>query len=179
MMRPRPQEVKQAAYDLLHKVKLAAVLRGLNDRGVATVTGGPWSTRTIRDMLLRLLWSASRSAPGSWWRPPGRASSARPTQDQLRDLLTDPSRRTSKGGNLPKWLVSCFAECGVCHTQLKVGGAGRGRSPAYVGSVCGHVRRQAQAVDDLISDLIIARLGEPDVADLPGPPLPWWSMVRP
>ena len=69
--------------------------------------------------------------------------------------------------------MSCFAECGVCHTQLKVGGAGRGRSPAYVGSRCGHVRRQAKAVDDLITDLILARLEEDDAADLlrPAPAL--------
>jgi DNA invertase Pin-like site-specific DNA recombinase len=164
------QEVKQAAYDLLHKVKLAAVLRGLNDRGVATVTGGPWSTRTIRDMLLSAAVVGKQVRAGERVEAPWEGILTQATQDQLRDLLTDPSRRTNKGGNLPKWLVSCFAECGVCHTQLKVGGAGRGRSPAYVGSVCGHVRRQAQAVDDLISDLIIARLGEPDAADLLRPP---------
>ena len=46
-------ELRQAAYDLLHGVSLAAVLRGLQARGVAEVTGAPWSTRTIRDMLLK------------------------------------------------------------------------------------------------------------------------------
>ena len=46
-------ELRQAAFDLLHGVSLAAVQRGLIARGVATVTGAPWSTRTIRDMLLK------------------------------------------------------------------------------------------------------------------------------
>jgi site-specific DNA recombinase len=166
-------ELRQAAYDLLHGVSLAAVERGLLARGVLTVTGAPWSTRTIRDMLLKAAVVGQQVRAGELVEAPWEAIISLATQAQLRDLLTDPDRRTNKGGNLPKWLVSCFAECGVCHTQLKVGGAGRGRSPAYVGSRCGHVRRAAQPVDDLIADLIIARLEEPDAADLlrPAPAL--------
>jgi site-specific DNA recombinase len=163
-------EIRQAAYDLLHKVKLAAVLRGLNDRGVTTVTGAAWSTRTIRDMLLKAAVVGKQVRAGELVEAPWEGILDQATQDQLRDLLTDPERRTNKGGNEPKWLVSCFAECGVCHQQVKVGGAGRGRSPAYVGSACGHVRRTAKAVDELITDLVLARLEEPDAADLLKPP---------
>jgi DNA invertase Pin-like site-specific DNA recombinase len=163
-------ELRQAAFDLLHGVSLAAVERGLIARGVATVTGGPWSTRTIRDMLLTAAVVGQQVRAGERVDAPWEAIISQPDQDRLRDLLTDPSRRTHNGGNEPRWLVSCFAQCGICQGQLKVGGAGRGRSPAYVGSTCGHVRRQAKAVDDLISDLIIARLEEPDAADLLKPP---------
>jgi site-specific DNA recombinase len=164
------REVRQAAHDLLHQVKLAAVLRGLNDRGVPTVTGAPWSTRTIRDMLLKAAVVGKQVRAGVLVEAPWEGILTEDTQNQLRDLLTDPDRRTNKGGNEPKWLVSCFAECGVCHQQVKVGGAGRGRSPAYVGSACGHVRRTARAVDELITDLVLARLEEPDAADLLKPP---------
>lgn len=164
------QEVRQAAFDLLHGVSLAAVLRGLIGRGVVTVTGGPWSTRTIRDMLLSAAVVGKQVRAGERVEAPWEGILDDPTQDQLRDLLTDPARRTNKGGNLPKWLVSCFAECGVCGAELTVGGAGRGRSPAYVGRTCGHVRRNAPALDALITDLILARLELPDAADLLLPP---------
>ena len=164
------QEVRQAAFDLLHGVSLAAVLRGLIGRGVVTVTGAQWSTRTIRDMLLSAAVVGKQIRAGEPVEAPWEGILDQPTQDQLRDLLTDPARRTNKGGNLPKWLVSCFAQCGVCGAELTVGGAGRGRSPAYVGRTCGHVRRNAEALDSLISDLIIARLEEPDAADLLQPP---------
>ena len=46
----------------------------------------------------------------------------------------------------------------MCHKQLKVGGAGRGRSPAYVGAECGHVRRRAEDVDRLVGRLVVAWL---------------------
>ena len=166
-------EIRQAAFDLLHQVSLASVLRGLQARGVPTVTGAPWSTRTIRDMLLKAAVAGQQVRAGELVEAPWEPILDLPTQAQLRDLLTDPDRRTHQGGNEPRWLVSCFAECGICHTQLKVGGAGRGRSPAYVGSVCGHIRRKAQAVDELITDLILARLEEDDAADLlkPAPAL--------
>jgi site-specific DNA recombinase len=163
-------ELRQAAHDLLHGVSLAAVLRGLKARGVATVTGAPWSSRTIRDMLLKAAVVGKQVRAGELVEAPWEPILSQATQDQLRDLLTDPARRTTNGGNLPKWLVSCFARCGVCQGELVVGGAGRGRSPAYVGRSCGHVRRKAQAVDELITDLILARLEEPDAADLLKPP---------
>ena len=166
-------ELRQAAFDLLHGVSLAAVLRGLTGRGVLTVTGAPWSTRTVRDMLLKAAVVGRQVRAGELVEAPWEAILDQPTQDRLRDLLTDPARRTANGGNLPRWLLSCFAECGVCHTPLKVGGAGRGRSAAYVGSVCGHVRRNAAQVDALITDLVLARLEMDDTADLlrPAPAL--------
>jgi site-specific DNA recombinase len=159
--------ILRAAHDLLHAVTLAAVLRWIRDEsGVPTVTGAPWSTRTIRDMLLKAAVTGQQVRAGQRVDAPWDAILDTPTQDRLRELLTDPARRTNKGGNEPRWLVSLFGECGVCHKPVKVGGAGRGRSPAYVGAECGHVRRTAPAVDALIGDLIVARLEEDDAADL-------------
>ena len=82
------------------------------------------------------------------------------TWERLGDLLRDPARRTnnSRRGTEPRWLVSVFARCGVCGGQLRVGGAGRGRGPAYVGAECGHLRRDAAMVDDLIGELVIGWL---------------------
>ena len=87
----------------------------------------------------------------------------------LKAKLADPARRTTTA-NEPRWLVSMFATCGVCGGLLSVGGAGRGRPPAYVGRDCGHVRREAAKVDDCIEALVIARLERDDMAGLLRPP---------
>ena len=84
------------------------------------------------------------------------------TWQALRDKLRDPKRRTTTA-NAPRWLVLCFATCGVCGRVLTVGGAGRTakgtkRLPAYVGKVCGHVRRSAVAVDHLVAEAVIGWL---------------------
>ena len=127
------QEVRQAAFDLLHGVSLAAVLRGLIGRGVVTVTGGPWSTRTIRDMLLSAAVVGQQVRAGELVEAPWEGILDQPTQDQLRDLLTDPARRTNKGGQPAQVAGVLFRGVRGLPHPPKVGGAGRGRSPAYVG----------------------------------------------
>ena len=131
----------------------------------------PWRPRHPRASP-RL--GASRT-PARWSMPPGPRFWRRERWTRLRDMLTDPSRRTTTA-NEPRWLVSGFATCGVCGKPLKVGGSGRGRGPAYVGTDCGHMRRAAGSsdnltsdpagVDDLIAQLVVARLSRPDAGDL-------------
>ena len=169
--------IVQAAADILDRdISLKAITRDLRDRRVPTVTGAQWNTRTLRDVLLKPAVAGQASYRGELRPAPWPAILERDVQDRLRDKLTDPARRTNKSrANEPRWLVSVFATCGVCARHVKVGGAGRGRGPAYVGAECGHVRRAAgtgsldgdpAGVDDLIAQLAVARLSQPDAADL-------------
>jgi site-specific DNA recombinase len=176
--------IRRVAKDLLRNVSVAAVTRWLREHRVPTVTadrGTEWSTSAVRDMVLKpavagLMWRCTdrthgRHHPDSelvaapWPAILDRAEVWEP----LRRKLTDPARRTTTA-NEPRWLVSLFATCGICGKPLSVGGAGKGRGPAYVGKVCGHVRRDAAAVDDHITALVLGRLGKPDVADILLPP---------
>jgi len=157
--------IENAARDLLARVSLKAVTRDLRDRGVPTVTGSAWTTSSVRDMLLKAAVAGLARRGGELVPAPWPAILDRATWDRLHELLKDPNRRTTKA-NEPRWLVSGFATCGICGGILKVGGAGRGRSAAYVGSECGHVRRTAAKVDELVTDLVLARLEEDDAADL-------------
>ncbi len=158
--------IRQAAADLLRKISLKAVTRDLRENHVPTVTGTEWNTRTLRDVLLKPT-VAGLTPKG---RPPARGQEDtrplvpaswepildRATWDRLADLLRDPARRTTtRRGTEPRWLVSVFATCGVCGGTLKVGGAGRGRGPAYVGTECGHIRRDAAKVDHLVGEVVI------------------------
>jgi site-specific DNA recombinase len=158
--------IRKAAADVLGGTSLKAVTRDLRERaasgepGTATVTGTPWQTRSLRGVLTSGAVAGKAVRKGQIlgdapWEP----ILDEPTWTRLRTLFADETRRTNRGsGNEPKWLLSLFAECGVCHKRLTVGGAGEGRSPAYVGKECGHVRRTAKDVDNLISEAVVAWL---------------------
>lgn len=157
--------IKAAAAAVLAGDSLNAIVADLRARaaagepGTATVTGTPWQTRSLRGVLTNGAVAGKAVRKGViLGDAPWPAILDEPTWTRLRELFADEARRTNKGGNQPKWLLSLFAECSVCHKKLTVGGAGRRRSPAYVGKECGHVRRAAVPVDDLISELIIAWL---------------------
>jgi hypothetical protein len=165
-------ELRQAAERLLAGTSLKWCAQDLRDREVATRTGARWSAGSLRDALLKpsvagLIGNGRGELvdapwphiiePDEWYR--------------LRALLTDPSRRTNADrSNEPRWLVSVFARCGVCGKLLRVGGAGRGRGPAYVGQECGHVRRDAAKVDAVVEATVLGLLEQPAVLERLRPP---------
>jgi DNA invertase Pin-like site-specific DNA recombinase len=171
--------ITAAAGDILDRgISLKAIARDLRERGVGTVTGtAAWSAKTLREVLLKPavagLAVARERDPGTGERRPVELRPApwpaileRDVWERLRDTLTDPSRRTNAArANEPRWLVSGFATCGVCRGPLRVAG-GRDRAPAYVGKECCHVRRTAAHVDRYVAEYVVARLSEPDAADL-------------
>ena len=146
-------------------------------RGVPTVTGARWSTRTIRDILLRrrnvgLVVHRGEVLEGlsAPWEP----ILSRDVWDAVRALLTDPSRRTSPG-NTPRWLGSGLYRCGHPDcidadppVTMRVGvTGGRGhRQPSYGCSVHRHLTRAAHTLDDYVGRVLVHRLERPDAADL-------------
>ena len=164
-------ELVKAATALLTGTSLRWIIADLRSRGVPTVTGAPWSTRTLRDALMKPATAGLAVKGADLVAAPWPEILDRDTWEALRVLLTDPARRTNLGrGNEPRWLVSVFATCGVCGGLLRIGGAGRGRAPAYVGQACGHVRRDAAAVDALVTDATIGVLERPEVLERLRPP---------
>jgi site-specific DNA recombinase len=175
-----PAEAKvidDAATDLLERegISLKAIARDLRERGVPTVTGTAWSAKTLRDVLIKPAvagLAVKRGGGGAvmWIRAPWDPILERDRWERLRDLLTDPARRTNASrANEPRWLVSGFATCGVCGGPLRVSG-GRNRAAAYIGKECCHVRRNAEAVDRYVAEHVIARMDRPDAATLLKPP---------
>lgn len=166
--------LRAAARTILdHDTSLRAIAAELRERGVPTVTGTRWTAETLRGVLLKPAVAGLASYRGQLRPAPWDAIIPRDQWEQLRDKLTDPSRRTNKGtANAPKWLLSGIAHCGICGdgTSLHVTG-GRDRSPAYVCDQRSHLRRAARQADEYIATLVIARLSRPDAADLLKPPL--------
>jgi site-specific DNA recombinase len=88
-------------------------------------------------------------------------------------ILTDPDRRPT--GTYGVALLSTVASCGVCGAHVFSGGghmrgeAARGmryRTYTCSGRPCGHIRRKAEPIDQLVTDLVIGRLSAADAAGL-------------
>jgi DNA invertase Pin-like site-specific DNA recombinase len=158
-------EVIRAADAILTGVSLRAVTASLRNRGVPTVTGAAWTTRTIRDILLRprnagiVTHRGEEAGPAAW---PAILPEA--TWRAVAAQLTSPKRRTSPG-NAPRWLLSLIARCGVCGATVSAG-AGRAQQPRYVCREHNHLSRVARPCDQLVANLVIARLSQPDAAGL-------------
>jgi DNA invertase Pin-like site-specific DNA recombinase len=169
-------EIVKAADALLAGISLAQVTADLRQRQVPTVTGARWSTRSIRDILLRPRTAALMVHRGEIlegvtapWKP----ILSRDVWQAVTALLTDPSRRTSPG-NTPRWLGSGLYRCGHpdCidgdpQSTLTVGGSvnGRHRTRRYR---CPeqHLSRAAAPLDTYVGKVIAHRLARKDAADL-------------
>ncbi len=160
-----------AAKKLLGGSSLKRLAADMRAARVPTVTGGPWSTRSLRDALLKPAIVGLAVRKGEIVGPaPWEAILDDPTWQRLKVLLLDPGRRTTDRSNAPRWLVSVWATCGVCGGLLRVGGAGRGRGPAYVGQDCGHIRRDAVKVDATVTATVLRLLERPAVLERLRPP---------
>ena len=134
----------------------------------------------VQDRLRDLFASDSREVFGYEHEPD--PETGRKTSRLARDehgepkLILDPqtgqpklfkvARNSNQAGNEPRWLVSMYAECGICDdgTVMRVTGSKDRR--AYVCLQGGHLRRSAARVDDYISGRVIAYLARPDLADV-------------
>lgn len=93
------------------------------------------------------------------------------TEDEFARLsatLADPLRKTNAGNESERkhLLTYGLGACGVCGGRLRVARKGKQRVPLYVCEQPGCVGRQVQRVDDLVRDVVLARLARPDAADV-------------
>lgn len=165
---------------ILDGKSLNAVCRAWQEAGaVRTVSKKPWEPNLVRGVLCRPRNAGLMEHNGvvvgrGEWEP---LMSEEDHAEVVR-ILTDPTRTTHTPGNQPRWLGSNFYKCGLegCGYPLVVGvsGGGKGRKPGYSctsgrrgeltsGRVEGaHVGRQAEAVDELISALVVEYLSDPE-----------------
>lgn len=179
--------IRAAVRDILdYDISLKAIARQWRDAGISTVCGNPWSAEQVKDTLCK---PAIAGLASYKWKP---AVNGKPSEGELRDApwdaiidrdtwerltekLYDPSR-TFTTSNEPRWLLSKWATCGICGALVVCTGGGvdkktgKLRPRAYSCSAAGHLRRNAAATDEFISGLIVARLCQPDIADLLRPP---------
>lgn len=160
-------EIRRWASDLLSGVSMRQVLRDLVARGVPTVNGSEWNSKTIVQIL-----TTPRTSGHAVYRGEIVTRNAFPailpdeTRQALITLFTDPKRKTSPG-NTPKWLGSLVYRCGVCDdgTTMTVRRT-NGGEVVYRCRERGHCQRKQADVDGFVTSVIVARLSRPDVAEL-------------
>ena len=155
---------------IFHGMSLRSLARGLRQRNIRTVTGAKWTTTALRDTLVKPTIAGIQMYKDEQREAPWPAILDRDVWESLVCNLTDEKRRTNGSrANEPRWLLSCYATCGICDAHMKVTGKEINRYYVCTGNN-GCTRRRALDSDEFIAELVIARLSEPDANDLFRPP---------
>lgn len=166
VLHPEQAEVvRAAAKAVLAGESLRGLVLALNKRGTLSLNGRPWTSTTLRLVLLRernagLRVHQGQVVGGGDWEP----LYDEDTHRRVVAVLTDPGRRTSPG-NATKYLLGGLARCGVCGGPMRVLPTGKGRAQdtyACKDKFC--TRRSREPLDDLVVRIVTGRLSQPDAA---------------
>lgn len=149
--------------DVLAGVPLRRIAAGLNDAGLLTNKGNPWTAMTLGPVLKNprnaaIVRSLGREMGAAAWKPIV-------SEDTFRAavrVLDDPSRKVG-AGNAPSNLLTGIATCGKCGADVKTGwrGGRAGEVGAYRTYVCrasSCVSHRGEFTDQLVVDQVIAYL---------------------
>lgn len=168
-----------AADRLMAGESLRSVVRDMNQRGLVTSWGHPWSARSLRRVFLSPRIAGLSQRKGQEVGEAGWPAIIEPAQWRtLRRLLTAEGRSANASTD-ERWLGSGLYLCGVCAdgtTMLSATsrskGAGGRLIPTYRCRDSSHVTRVAQPLDDMITALVLGRLSNPDARLLLAPSNP-------
>lgn len=168
-IRPGEAEiVRECAARVLAGDSLRSVCMDLNGRQVATVSGKPWGTQTLRRMLMSPRISGQREHHGEIvakgeWEPIITAAETQRIQAKLRD----PQRRTNKSAR--RYLLTRLLRCGCCEVKLysrpRADGSRRyvcATGPNFGG--CGKITVVADKVERFVVEAVLHRLDSPELA---------------
>ncbi len=165
--------LRGAAMSILDRgLSLAAVVREWRERGSLTVTGKPWTTQKLRQVLLKPAIAGLAALHGELKEGKWEPILDRDVWERLVAKLNDPARVTTTG-NEPAHLLSLIAKCGICNDGQTVYATGAKLSggPSYCCPRGGmHLRRNCRYLDDLVEGVIVAVLERDDAGDLLKPP---------
>jgi site-specific DNA recombinase len=157
--------VKEAARRVLGGETPYAVAQDFDRRGIPTPRKGrKWDLTQIKRLCVNPGYAGKRVHQGkvigdATWKPLiGEADHL-----ALVAKLGDPRRRTQRDSAI-KHLLSGIAICGVCNGRVRVQ-KNRGNR-AYLCVDGFHVSRREVETDELITEVVLRRLEQPDLADL-------------
>jgi site-specific DNA recombinase len=161
--------IRDCAARALAGDSLRSICMELNKRGVDSVSGGQWSTQTLRRLLMSGRVSGQREhrgeivAKAEW----PAIITARQTQ-QLRAKLGDPDRTTNRSAR--RYLLARLLRCSHCGTRLysrpRDDGSRRyvcASGPNFGG--CGKVTIVADPLEAFIIEAVLFRLESPKLPD--------------
>jgi DNA invertase Pin-like site-specific DNA recombinase len=153
--------IQEAARRFLAGESAYAIAQDFKARGISGPRGGTWDMNQIRRCLTNPGYNGKRVHQGkvigeAFW--PAIIDDA--TFNQCVARFSDPSRLTHTGSSL-KYLLTGMISCGVCGGAIRVQ-----NNRTYKAYMCGKgfcTARKIEPVDDLITQLVIGRLQQPDV----------------
>jgi site-specific DNA recombinase len=157
--------LEKCAQIILDGGTLAAGVRLLNELGLTTSYGKPFNTTTLRRALKnrrysgRVVYQGADVTAGAW-------SIILPAdvQERIAERLRDPLRRVQQGTEA-KHLLSGVARCGRCGAALYATKVFENKPMAYRCPKC-TLSRQQELLDEVVEQLVLARLSMPDAASL-------------
>jgi site-specific DNA recombinase len=164
----RPDEaavVRDCARGVLAGDSLRSICSDLNERGVSTVTGKPWTSQTLRRMLMSPRISGQREHRGEIVAKAEWPAIITPRQTQrLQAKLGDPERRTNRASR--RYLLTRLLRCSHCRGTLVARPRDDGRrryvcasGPGFGG--CGKTTVIADPVEQFIAEAVLHRLETP------------------
>jgi site-specific DNA recombinase len=149
---------------------LRSVTRLLQDQGVPTRSGRPWSTRTLRDMLTNpryagwVVYQGDISTDNDGNPVPGHWSPlvSEDMFDVIQARLSDPSRKTNRVGTDRRYIGSSLYVCDTCDGPIRTINGGKYHC-------AGHLIRGHRHVDTFVTDVIAERLADPNLSNLLAP----------
>ena len=161
--------IRDAADRAVQGASLRSIVKGWHDQGTITTAGKPWTTNSLRRLLIspRIAGMRERNgvvvAEGAW-----DAIIDRETHERLRARLLAPS---SPSSGARSYLLTGIATCSLCGAKL-VARPKNGRSmvcatgPNFDG--CGGIRVQADPLEELVAAALVERHSSRDVAEVFG-----------
>lgn len=172
------EHIKEAVARVLRGDSPRAIAKSFNERGILSATGKAWHPGPLANMLRGTRIAGIRTHHGEVMRPPTDPKKAwtpapaivdEPTHRRLVATLAARSRTGDRGRTA--WELTGLLRCGWCGAVL-VGntdaasakdGAPRRRyvcrkAPGYNG--CGRLGIKAEPVEQLLADIVVARLGD-------------------
>jgi site-specific DNA recombinase len=161
--------IRDAAERLLQGASLYSIRKLWEEAAVPTATGRPWSGTVIKAMLLRPRMVGLRQHRSTWtWdrKAVWPAILDRTTWEQLRRILTDPSRRQAPPSR--RYPLRGILTCGTCGSYLtsmpRHGGRNYGCRKDSGG--CGHVFISAEHAESQVFNLVLPFADSPDLLHL-------------
>jgi site-specific DNA recombinase len=119
------EEIRTAARRILAGDSLRGVVLDLNgapgeQQRVAPANGGRWTTQTLRRILLSPRLAGLRNHHGTLYESDEiEPVLEREQWEALRTVLTDPARKYTAVGGVPRHLLTGMCYCGVCGARLR------------------------------------------------------------
>jgi site-specific DNA recombinase len=160
--------IRDAARRVLAGESVRGIVADLDQRGVPTVSGRPWTPHVLRRILIAPRTAGLRShrgrvvADAAW-----PAIVTRADHERLVHVLTDPGRRVNAGAR--RYLLTGLATCTLCGGRL-VARPRTDRRRCYVCSSgpgfggCGRIRVLADPLEELVAARVFDVVGHLDLS---------------